>query len=74
MSSKIDIENYLENQYRKCLEIEDKEKWNSQYEDFYQEINYDKLRDILTFLHSKVLKLFELMNGIFELLHKKGLL
>lgn len=55
----MNIENYIETQYRKLLEVS---QLNTEFSDLYSSINHVKLREILTTLHYDFTALFRSMN------------
>ena len=55
----MNIENYIETQYRKLLEVS---QLNTEFSDLYSSINHVKLREILTTLHYEFTALFRSMN------------
>lgn len=55
----MNIENYIETQYRKLQEIS---QLNIEFSDLYSSINHEKLREIFTTLHYDFTSLFKSMN------------
>ena len=55
----MNIENYIETQYRKLRESSE---LNAEFADLYSNINHAKLREIFTILHYNFTSLFRSMN------------
>lgn len=63
MPSQIDIDNFIEIQYRKYIQHKPKSEWDYQYEEFYREFKPERLQELLTVFHAELTDLFSMMNS-----------
>lgn len=63
MPTKIDIENFIEGQYRKCFQYTPYSDCDQQYSGLYRDIPHVKMREIFTALHAELTSLFDQMNS-----------
>ena len=62
MPSKIDIENFIEGQYRKFFQNTSYSDWDQQYSGLYHDIPHGKMREMFTAMHAELTSLFDIMN------------
>ena len=63
MPSRIDIENFIEGQYRKYFQYLPYSERDQQYAGLYRDFPHEKLREMFTSLHSELIDLFDTMNS-----------
>lgn len=63
MPSKIDIENFIEGQYRKSFQSVPYSECDQQYAELYRKIPHNKMREMFVAFHAKLTSLFDEMNS-----------
>ena len=63
MPAKIDIENFIEGQYRKYFQYTPNDNCDQQFSGLYRDITHVKMREMFTAFHAELTSLFDQMNS-----------